>query len=419
MLAHSRVNLEMRSQLQCFSGLKVWPGTFVVGNAVGAWHKSFGMQTMPYPQLDRHALKIKPLSARRNKLSLEPGIVPLDRPARPVSAEIWEAVGLIANRVKAAREAGRPAILAFGAHTIKNGMAPALIRLAEKGWVTHLATNGAGIIHDWEFAFQGESGEDVKANVARGEFGVWEETGFYINLALVVGAYEGLGYGESVGSLIECEGLQIPDEAELIRDACFSVPSSRAARPSALARAAAAVDLLDVVRRFDLKPGWMAVPHPHKAFSVQAAAFRLGIPFTGHPMFGHDIIYNHPMNHGAAIGRTAERDFLAFSHSVSQLQGGVYLSIGSAVMSPMIFEKALSMSQNLALQRGERIDTHYIAVVDLAESRWDWQSAGEPPVDNPAYYLRYCKTFSRMGGTMRYISADNRDFLLTLAQLLG
>jgi len=76
------------------------------------------------------------------------------------------------------------------------------------------------------------------------------------------------------------------------------------------------------------------------------------------------------------------------------------------------------MSQNLELQEGRKITTHHMVIVDLAESSWDWQQAGEPPLDNPAYYLRYCKTFSRMGGTMRYVSAHNRDFLLTLLQEL-
>jgi len=413
---------------------------------------------MPYPQLDRHALKIKPLKARHNKLNLSRDLVALDQPPSGLSADARAATADIAIRIRVARKAGRPVMLTFGAHTIKNGLAPVLIRLMEKGWVTHLATNGAGIIHDWEFAFQAATGEDVQGNVARGEFGVWEETGFFINLALVVGAYEGLGYGESVGALIEREGLQIPEEAEL-RAECSVPPleggvpppprpawkpalqlerdylkpecqcsvksgqdAPRAQSPSTVApleRAAAALDLLDVIRRFGLKPGWLAVPHPSKRLSVQATAYRLGIPFTGHPMFGHDIIYTHPMNHGAAIGRTAQRDFLAFAHSVRQLQDGVYLSVGSAVMSPMIFEKALSMAQNLSLQRGEAIDRHFIGVVDLAESRWDWQKNGEPPMDNPAYYLRYCKTFSRMGGTMRYVSADNRDFLLGLSQALG
>ena len=91
------------------------------------------------------------------------------------------------------------------------------------------------------------------------------------------------------------------------------------------------------------------------------------------------------------------------------------MSIGSAVMSPMIFEKSVSMSQNLAIQKGERLDNHFMVIVDLAESHWDWQK-GEPPEDNPDYYLRYNKSFSRMGGTMRYVSADNRDFLLAVLQ---
>ncbi|NRA40202.1 MAG: hypothetical protein HRU15_18800, partial [Planctomycetes bacterium] len=112
------------------------------------------------------------------------------------------------------------------------------------------------------------------------------------------------------------------------------------------------------------------------------------------------------------IGRTALRDFLSFAHNVNDLEGGVYLSVGSAVMSPMIFEKSLAMAQNLQMQDGKHIDNHYMLIVDLAESDWDWQNKGEPPMDNPAYYLRYCKTFSRMGGSMHYLSADNRDFLL-------
>jgi hypothetical protein len=124
------------------------------------------------------------------------------------------------------------------------------------------------------------------------------------------------------------------------------------------------------------------------------------------------------MNNGAAIGRTATDDFLCFAESVSRIDGGVYLSLGSVVMSPMIFEKSLSMAQNIEIQNKKHIDNHYILVVDLAESNWDWHKNGEPPVDNPAYYLRYCKTFHRMGGEMHYLTADNRDFLLELYQIL-
>jgi hypothetical protein len=251
----------------------------------------------------------------------------------------------------------------------------------------------------------------VRGGIERGEFGNWHETGFFINLALAVGAYEGKGYGESVGALIEREGLQVPAEAEL-QAAC------RARLGSDPAGAAAAADLADALRRNRVPAGAMAVPHPWKRFSVQAAAFRLGIPFTGHPMFGHDIIYTHPMSTGAAVGRAAERDFLAFARQVSELEGGVYLSIGSAVMSPMIFEKSLSMAQNLARQRGGALRDHFLAGVDLQPGTWDW-SAGEPPESRPEYYMRFNKTFSRCGGALRYAAADNRDFLLALWQALG
>ncbi|MFP6616312.1 MAG: hypothetical protein VCB26_07905, partial [Candidatus Hydrogenedentota bacterium] len=148
-----------------------------------------------------------------------------------------------------------------------------------------------------------------------------------------------------------------------------------------------------------------------------SAAYRLKIPFTGHPMFGHDIHYTHPLNSGAAVGRTAEFDFLRYVDSVANLEGGAYISIGSAVMSPMVFEKSLSMARNVALQNNQTIDNQLMVVVDLAKSHWDW-TQGEPPEDNPDYYMRYNKTFSRMGGTLHYLSADNRDFLLTLLHTL-
>ena len=326
----------------------------------------------------------------------------------PAAAEVLTEC---AEKVRAARAAGRPVMLAFGAHSIKNGLAPVLTQLMERGWVTLLATNGAGIIHDWEFAFQGASSEDVRANVDVGQFGIWEETGFYLNLALVVGAYEGSGYGEAIGKMIEQEGLEIPSAEELL-----TLVRERAAEEPR--RVAAALDLLAAIKRAELRPGFLRIAHPYKRYSAQAAAFRLQIPFTAHPMFGHDIIYTHPANDGAAIGRTALRDFLTYAEQVSQLEGGVYLSVGSAVMSPMVFEKSFSMSQNIEIQQGNKITKHYMVVVDLAESTWDWQKDGDPPASSPAYYLRYCKSFSRMGGTMRYVSADNRDFLLTLLREL-
>jgi hypothetical protein len=354
---------------------------------------------------DRRRLRFRPLGERRNRVFIERDRVEPDTEPGPLPPETREGIADTVAGVRAARASGRPVILAFGAHTIKNGLSPVLIRLLEGGWLTHLATNGAGVIHDWEFAFQGASSEDVRENLARGEFGLWEETGYWLNLALAAGAYRGLGYGEAVGALIQGEGLSLPPQGELEREAReLAVPE----------HAAAAADLLGLVRRFTLKPGFLKLPHPFKRFSLQAAAFRLGLPFTAHPMFGQDIIYAHPLSLGAAIGRAAERDFLRFVSSVAALEGGVYLSVGSAVMSPMIFEKALSMARNLAIQDRRSIERFRVYVVDLAPQAWDWQRDGEPPPDNPAYYLRYLKTFSRVGGSVRYLRADNRDFLLSL-----
>ena len=362
-----------------------------------------------HPYLDRTGLIFRPLKDRKNKVFIERDHVSPSAEPRPLGENGQRVMSELLDRLVRARHAGKPRMLVFGAHSIKNGLAPVIIQLMESGWVTHLATNGAGIIHDWEFAYQGASSEDVRENVTRGEFGAWEETGFYINLALNVGAYRGLGYGESVGEMVEREGLEIPSAESLIEAARAALEVGDAPQ------AAAAADLAGIVKQFSLPVGWMAVPHLWKRFGLQATAYRLGIPFTSHPMFGHDIIYEHPMNHGAALGRCAERDFLRFAEGVSRLDGGVYMSIGSAVMSPMVFEKSLSMGQNLAIQAGSHIDNHYMVIVDLQKSHWDW-TQGEPPESNPDYYLRYNKSFSRMGGQMRYLTADNRDFLLTLLQ---
>jgi len=362
---------------------------------------------MFHPKFDRDQLAIRKLTERYNKLSIENNQIPVSQKPANLSDQGKELIKKTADRIRSARQKQKSVMLTFGAHTIKNGMAPTLIALINEDWVTHLATNGAGIIHDWEFAYQGKSSEDVRENVKNGQFGIWNETGLFINLALVVGAYEGLGYGESIGKMISQEGLHIPEVSFLITEAKKKIETN----PEL---SAAAIDLLVVIRKFKLESGFMSITHPYKKYSVQACAWELKVPFTGHPMFGQDIIYTHPMNHGAAIGMTALNDFLYFAESVSRLDYGVYMSLGSAVMSPMIFEKSLSMAQNREIQRKSHIDNHFMLIVDLARSDWDWQKNGEPPVDNPAYYLRYCKTFYRMGGEMHYLTADNRDFLLEL-----
>lgn len=355
---------------------------------------------------DRKKIQFSSLSKRENKVSIEKNFISIDDSPAILPAQTMDLIRQIAREIREAGKNGASVILAFGAHTIKNGMSPVLRAMINKKYITHLATNGAGIIHDWEFAFQGESSEDVRRNVDKGQFGIWEETGYYLNLAIAVGAYEGKGYGESIGSMVMNDGLMIPKIPNLKSMIIQSLENNTT-------QAGAAADLLSLIIDFNIKPGFLSIKHQHREFGLQGEAFRLGVPFTGHPMFGHDIIYTHPVNCGAAIGRTAERDFLKYTESVSRLEGGVYLSVGSAVMSPMIFEKSLSMAQNVWLQKGKKITNHKIHVVDLAESTWDW-SKGEPPVTDPAYYLRFLKTFNRMGGSVNYISADNRDFLLSL-----
>jgi hypothetical protein len=305
-------------------------------------------------------------------------------------------------------------MLTYGAHFIKNGLGPVAIRLIEDGWITHVATNGAGSIHDWEFAYLGKSTEDVRVNTAHGQFGTWEETGKYINLAVAVGGVEGLGYGGSVGAMISGDGLTIPPVAAL-----RARIATEAAKPEPGDTLGAMGDLLQLVTTFNIPPGRMEIPHRCKGVSVQRAAYDKGIPFTVHPGIGYDIIYTHPMNCGGAIGRGAVADFLAYADTVSRLEGGVHLSVGSAIMAPMIFEKSLSMANNLALLEGRPpLSKHYMVVVDIQDGGgWDW-SEGEPPMDNPAYYLRFCKTFFRMGGKLDYLCLDNIEFILSLYRAL-
>src|SRR5205823_6161942 len=174
----------------------------------------------------------------------------------------------------------------------------------------------------------------------------------------------------------------------------------------------ARADLLQAMRAHQLAGGRHMVLHRFRNACVLANAFRQQIPLTVHPGIGYDIISNHPMFNGAVIGRAADTDFRLFAASVERLDGGVVLSVGSAIMGPQVFEKSLSCVNNLRLQDGRDIvRDHRFFVVDLQDGgRWDW-TQGEPPRTNPAYYLRFCKSFARMGGTMRYVQCDNRLFV--------
>jgi hypothetical protein len=367
------------------------------------------MKTSLQP-LDLKRIRVYPLEQRLSESNLaeiliDPGAEP-PALAGPLHQSVREAARSIAH----AHQKRAGVMLLYGAHLIKNGGARLLNSLLELGWITHLATNGAGTIHDWEFAFLGRSTESVKNNVATGTFGTWDETGRCLQLALLAGALREEGYGRSLGRFIVEDGVTLPPP-ELLRESLRTEP----AHPLSPARA----ELLCAIATHELPSGSITVNHPWKETSVLATAFRLGIPLTVHPGIGYDIVANHPMFNGAAIGRAAELDFRIFGATVDSLDGGVVLSVGSAIMAPQVFEKSLSCVNNLRLQNDRAIvHGHTIYVVDIQDGgNWDW-TKGEPPKDNPAYYLRFCKSFSRMGGAMHYLQCDNVAFLHHLYHLL-
>ncbi|MHB1462581.1 MAG: GSU2086 family protein [Armatimonadota bacterium] len=361
-------------------------------------------------RLDRKQLIMHPLSERANQLNITKMAVSPSQKAAPLSSLESGQVAKLAASIKRAKANGRPVMMTYGAHLVKNGLAPVVIKLIEQGWITHLATNGAGTIHDWEFAYLGQSSEDVRVNAAKGQFGAWEETGRYINLAILLNGIDGLGYGWSVGKMIATEQLTIPS-VEQLKDSIRALLD----QPESDDTLSALSDALTTIQELQLEPGQLAVKHAYKRFSIQNAAWAHQVPFTVHPGIGYDIIHTHPACCGGALGRGAIRDFLSYAECVSRLSGGVHMSVGSAIMAPMVFEKSLSMANNLAIQRtGQPITDHTMAVVDIQDGGgWDW-SQGEPPKDNPAYYLRFCKTFHRMGGTLDYLCMDNKQFLLSL-----
>jgi hypothetical protein len=360
--------------------------------------------------LDLKKIKVLPLAQRQSLSSLEKILVDPAPPPPAATPELQRLLRDCAEKIAAARKRRASVILMYGAHLVKNGAHRLVNSLVEHGWITHLATNGAGTIHDWELSFLGRTEESVRQNVATGTFGAWDETGRNLHLALLAGALSGKGYGQSLGRFIEEDGATLPSPNSLkqsLRD--------EPAHPSAPARA----ELLRVMVTQKLSGGRIKVQHPWKETSILAHAFRHGASFTVHPGIGYDIIACHPMFRGAVIGRAADIDFRLFGAAVEGLDGGVVLSVGSAVMAPQVFEKSLSCANNLRLQAGRQIvRDHTFYVVDLQDGgKWDW-SQGEPPKDNPAYYLRFCKSFARMGGGMNYVQCDNVAFLHNLLCLL-
>jgi hypothetical protein len=306
---------------------------------------------MPYPAFDRSRLRIKKLGERVNDLDLSV-ILPLDAPLGPSPSEHIDTLG---KRLAEARQRGRARILMMGAHVLRAGVVRFLIDLMERKLIDHLALNGAGPIHDWEFALQGASTESVARYIKTGEFGLWQETG-RMNDIVRDAAKVGLGLGEALGRAI-LEG-----------------------------------------------------PFPHKDVSVLAAGVRLGIPVTVHVGIGYDILHEHPNCDGAAFGQSSYQDFLVFAHNVGRLEGGVCLNFGSAVMGPEVYLKALAMSRNVAHQEGREIRRFTTAVFDLIPIQGDTRH--EAPKTDPRYYYRPWKTILARtvadGGESFYIQGDHR-----------
>jgi hypothetical protein len=311
-----------------------------------------------YPLFDRRRIRLASLHQRGHDLTpddclqLGAAVGDYDHPELP----------LLLDRVAHARRAGRPVVLMMGAHPIKLGLSRFFIDLLERDMVTHIATNGAGIIHDFELSLGKGTSESVARWIRRGQFGLWSETG-RLNEIIREAAASEEGLGEAVGRCIE-QG-----------------------------------------------------PHPRRDLSLAAAAWRTGIPLTCHVSIGSDIIHSHANCDGAALGETSYTDFLIFTHSISKLEGGVYLNVGSAVTGPEVYLKALSMVRNVARQEQREVRGFTTAVFDLVSLPANFRD-GPPGKDHPLYYYRPWKTILVRtvadGGTSYYFRGDHRQTMPAL-----
>lgn len=253
----------------------------------------------PYEEFDLSGVRTYPLASRASKAHAHDFARPvgagatvaewlLSLPRILAGEDLRAAVSAIAD----ARRRGAGIVWGIGAHVIKTGLSPVLIDLMRRGFVSALAMNGAGIIHDFEIALSGATSEDVDEQLGPGRFGMAEETGRLLNEIIRAAAAEGQGLGQAVGAYL---ARQNPPFAHL---------------------------------------------------SLAAMGARLGVPLTVHVGIGTDIIHMHPEASGAAIGETSLRDFRYFASAVARLEGGVYLNCGSAVVLPEVFLKAVALARN-------------------------------------------------------------------------
>ena len=301
---------------------------------------------------DRSLLHIAPLGDRVHDLTLS-AILPL------IYRQVDDVqLPLIAERINRAGRKGGAVILMMGAHVIRAGVQRYLIDMMEQGLISCIAMNGAGVIHDYEFAMIGATTESVARYIKEGYFGLWKETG-RINEIISQAAKDEMGLGEAVGRVI-CE------------------------------------------ERF-----------PHHDISLLAAGYRLGIPITVHVGIGCDIIHEFPNCDGGATGKTSYTDFLKFTQVMTKLEHGVVMNFGSSVMAPEIYLKALSMVRNVARQKGETISDFTTLVCDLVDLPADFHQ--EPVKTDPFYYFRPWKTMLVRtvadGGESFYIRGNHREVI--------
>jgi hypothetical protein len=258
-----------------------------------------------YEEFDLSGIHTYPLASRRSKASAD-DFAAIYKPGAGVRALVESLPSILAGAdfksvvtaIAAAREDNRGIVWGLGAHVLKTGLSPVLIDLMERGFISALALNGAGVIHDFELALSGSTSEDVDEALGPGRFGMADETGRLLNAAINDGVSRGLGLGQSV------------------------------------------VDYLH-----------HAAPR-YANISLLASAARLEIPVTVHVAIGTDIIHMHPDASGRALGEGSLRDFRCFVSNVSKLERGVYINCGSAVVLPEVFLKAVALSRN----RGRSLD---------------------------------------------------------------